>query len=153
MPPKPRSHHERFWAFVPDRPADGCWLWQGSRMPRGYGKFGVTAKESQYAHRLAYIFAKGPISDGLQIHHTCRVTACVNPEHLLAVTGVENMSYELGRQVYGTHNRGKTHCQHGHPFNEENTYYNQNHRRGWVTRTCRMCRRLQRREQRRRAAL
>lgn len=151
MPPKSRSHHERFWAFVPDRPADGCWIWQGSRMPRGYGKFAFKG-ESQYAHRLAYIFAKGPIPNGLELHHTCRVTPCVNPEHLVPVTGAENMRYELGRTVYGVRNREKTHCHAGHAFNYDNTYYYDY--KGSVGRSCRTCKRYQMRmyRQRRRAA-
>lgn len=45
----------------------------------------------QYAHRLAYERAKGPIALGAQIDHLCRVRECVNPDHLEVVTQTENV--------------------------------------------------------------
>jgi hypothetical protein len=50
-----QSIAERFWACVPDRPADGCWLWAGYRA-RGrtdrYGRLGI-GKRPEGAHRIS----------------------------------------------------------------------------------------------------
>jgi hypothetical protein len=42
-------------------------------------------------YRRYYEQAKGPIPDGLVIDHLCRVSLCVNPDHLEAVTEAVNV--------------------------------------------------------------
>ena len=37
-----------------------------------------------------YEFANGPIAEGLEIDHLCRVRHCVNPDHLEAVESKVN---------------------------------------------------------------
>jgi hypothetical protein len=64
---------------------DGCWLWRGRIAPNGYGTIG-----KEYAHRVAYERARGPIPAGMELDHLCRVKACVNPDHLEVVTKSEN---------------------------------------------------------------
>lgn len=54
-----------------------------------------------YAHRLAYIEAKGYIPEGLTIDHLCRVRNCINPEHLEAVTFLENIRRQNKPNVCG----------------------------------------------------
>jgi hypothetical protein len=39
-----------------------------------------------YAHRLSYEHWVGPVSEGLELDHLCRVRSCVNPKHLEPVT-------------------------------------------------------------------
>ena len=42
------------------------------------------------AHRYYYSQAKGKIPDGYHVDHLCFVPSCVNPDHLEAVTPIEN---------------------------------------------------------------
>ena len=98
-------------------PAEGtCWLWGGAIGPKGYGAFGLGPRGSGCVrpHRFAYEHFVGPIPDGLQIDHLCRVRHCVNPDHLEVVTNAENTRRGLkGRLVIE--------CAQGHPYNEANT--------------------------------
>ena len=107
----------------------GCWLWLGTTKPYGYGNFAYMG-ESWRAHRFSYEHFKGPITKGLEVDHLCRVRSCVNPDHLEAVTHLENV--RRGRADYNKH---KTHCPKGHPYNVENTRIY----KGW--RKCRTCHR------------
>ena len=110
----------------------GCWLWIGTCSSHGYGLL-----QKQYAHRISYIHFKGPIPNGLQIDHICRVRSCVNPDHLEAVTAQENKRRGEGIAVQ---NARKSHCISGHVFNENNTYI-RTHPSGRQTRQCRICKR------------
>lgn len=64
----------------------GCWIWAGAVDANGYGRAG-----SEYAHRLAFTQRHGPVPIGHVIDHMCRVTQCVNPDHLQAVTHKQNL--------------------------------------------------------------
>lgn len=102
-----------------------CWIWQGSINPDGYGK-----RSGKYAHRIMYEKHIGAIPIGLQIDHLCRITSCVNPAHLEAVTHTEN----IRRRVFVT----PPICVHGHPFDATNTYRPP----GSTRRQCRVCNRI-----------
>jgi hypothetical protein len=65
-----------------------CWIWQLANT-KGYGTCVLDGKRL-YVHRINYERAKGPIPDGLMLHHKCEQTFCVNPEHLIPVTRVEH---------------------------------------------------------------
>lgn len=107
---------ERFWSKV-DKSGD-CWLWTAGRTSLGYGQFSISRKPL-LSHRFAYILLVGPIPDGLQLDHLCRVRHCVNPKHLEPVTGAENTRRGVGPSAA---NARKTSCVNGHAFTEENTY-------------------------------
>ncbi len=127
--PKPRPPIDRFLAKV-DKQADGCWLWTGFLHSNGYATF-YTGTRKQMAHRFAYEYYVGPIPDGLQLDHLCRVRSCVNPEHVEPVTSRTNLL--RGHTVTAAH-AAKTECPQGHPFDEVNTYI---HPTG--SRRCREC--------------
>lgn len=81
-----RGHANR--KNIPDYTVDdnGCWIWQrGLNSFSGYGMLG-----RQWAHRVVYEREFGPIPEGLELDHLCRVRACVNPVHLEPVTKNEN---------------------------------------------------------------
>lgn len=62
-----------------------CWIWQRAITDSGYGVLwddgGI-----RYVHRLSCELTHGPIPPGYEVDHLCRVRACVNPDHLEAVT-------------------------------------------------------------------
>ena len=99
---------DRFWAKVDRGGPDECWLWTAHIDRDGYGRF-----ERIGAHRWAYEFAIGPIPDGMQIDHLCRVRRCVNPAHLETVTLAENV---LRGQGVTAQQARQTHCKRGHPL-------------------------------------
>lgn len=129
---------DRFLIKV-NRVESGCWEWTAARMQNGYGRFRVGSqvdgsRRQVLAHRFAYEEFVGPIPEGLEVHHVCRNRACVNPEHLRAVTHRENL---LDGDTFAAANVAKVECPKGHPYDEENTYRNPN----TGHRLCRACHR------------
>lgn len=67
-----------------------CWIWQRATSRHGYGC--TTVKYRRLPAHVVYYEARfGRVPDGLEIDHLCRVKACVNPDHLEAVTHQENV--------------------------------------------------------------
>ncbi|MEV7013475.1 HNH endonuclease [Streptosporangium sp. NPDC051022] len=123
-----RDLNARFWNKV--NKSEGCWLWAGGLDSHGYGTIKVSGRKYG-AHRWSYEYLVGPIPDGLELDHLCRVRRCVNPAHLEPVSHREN---SLRSNSLAAANAVKTHCKNGHEFNETNTYYWGGHRQ------CRVCR-------------
>lgn len=117
-------------ATYADRP-DDCWLWPGGLNTKGYVTTMFEGRRIQ-AHRLAYELLVGPIPEGLRLDHLCRVRHCLNPAHLEPVTDRENALRGVG---ICSINARKTHCSHGHPYDDENTLP----RVGSRGRYCRAC--------------
>lgn len=105
----------RFWAAITMEPNCGCWLWMAGTT-RGYGVISHNRKK-KYAHRLAHELFKGPIPNGYQIDHLCRVIACVNPAHLEAVSPKTNV---LRSEAPTAKFARRTHCERGHPLSGKN---------------------------------
>ncbi len=119
-----------------------CIEWTGTRNEKGYGRRSIGGKMVG-AHRVAYETAKGIIPDGLEIDHLCRNPGCVNPDHLEAVTHSENCLRGNQGDYAKEQAAQRTHCPHGHAFDEANTY-----RDGNGHRKCRACGRANQRRYR-----
>jgi hypothetical protein len=119
-------------SFSPE-PMSGCWLWFRAQNSLGYGNV-YYEKRYRPAHRVVYELCKGEILAGLELDHLCRVTCCVNPDHLEPVTHRVNIL--RGTLLEFNHSRlfKKTHCKNGHELTPENSRYKNGSRACW---TCR----------------
>lgn len=119
----------------------------------GYARIGLR-RRALAAYRISYEAFVGPIPDGLEIDHVCRVRDCVNPEHLEPVTGEENRNREWthARAVGGWPTRpirtGPATCVNGHGLDDSTTYVESG---GY--RRCRVCNRESARRYKAKAAL
>ena len=101
----------RFWSKVnKDGPTPAhcpelgpCWPWTGSTSGRGYGRFAIDGTLKDYAHRVAWELANGPVPKGPQVLHKCDNPPCCRPDHLFAGTLQDNLSdmVRKGRQRKG----------------------------------------------------
>ncbi len=119
------SLEQRLWLrTVVDRA--GCRLWMGNRNKWGYGAISDKG-QARSVHRVSYSLFVGPIPEGHEVDHLCRVRNCWTPDHLEAVTKVEH-----GRR---SQNATKTHCPEGHEYGGVNLY---EYKGGRYCRKCRV---------------
>ena len=122
----------------------GCWIWMKCVLSCGYGQI-VIARKPRSAHRTSYEVFRGPIPEGLQLDHLCRVRSCVNPDHLEAVTARENTLRTDGPTA---RNARLTHCKRGHEFLLDNVKRRPSRP---TERACRTCEIMAARDARKRA--
>lgn len=72
-------------------PNTGCLLWTAALDTYGYGQFKFQGR-NRLAHRHAFERARGPVPEGMELDHLCRVRCCVNPRHLEAVPHRTNVA-------------------------------------------------------------
>lgn len=114
---RPRTDEQaRFWSHVnKSEEVDGCWEWTGSKNAKGYGRFRLNGGLTMTAtHRLAYIWANGPVPAGLVMDHLCENRCCVRPSHLEAVTNKWNVT--RSRRSMPFQMAARSHCKNGHAF-------------------------------------
>jgi hypothetical protein len=73
---------------------DACWIWQGAKLPDGYGLVTVGTAPNRLrllAHRIAWVVATGePLVGDMTVDHLCFQPSCLNPRHLQAIPRTEN---------------------------------------------------------------
>ena len=76
----------------------GCWEWKFGLNHDGYGWMHFEGK-STTAHRVAYKLCIGKIPKDQVVRHVCHNRKCVNPEHLLLGTQLDNIAdmVKIGR--------------------------------------------------------
>ncbi len=121
-----------------------CWLWAGAKSVDGYGQKHANGATVS-VHTESYKAHVGPIPDGLEIDHLCRVRACYNPAHLETVTHAENMRRA---NLVRTYERGDV-CVHGH---QKDGVRSDAGSRGGSRRYCKTCERTRARRRRATAA-
>lgn len=131
---------ERIWAKI-QVAGSGCWIWQGATGGSSTHRYGVAVLDGKLrlVHRHMYHVFVAPLEfipgqrTESHVHHECRVTRCVNPDHLKLLSVAEHI---------GQWHRDKTHCPAGHPYAEHE------YERPTGARDCRKCAGLRAKEKR-----
>ena len=84
----------------------GCHIWVGTVTVNGYAQARLDNRW-KYVHRAVWEHYKGPIPEGLQIDHICKIRNCCNVDHLRLVTPRVNTL--LSDSITAIHIR-KPHC-------------------------------------------
>lgn len=149
--PIPQNLALRFWSKV-DRSGgqDACWPWTAGRNESNYGRMWIGSKADGTWRKVGAHVIAWSLTNERQptafILHKCDNPPCCNPSHLFEGTQTDNMRDAAAKGRLnaprpsisgdGNHQRQKTHCRHGHAYDEINTR--------WLadgTRQCRLCNR------------
>lgn len=100
----------------------------------GYCQIKINGKKA-LCHRFTYARDVAPIPPGLVCDHLCRNRRCCNPLHIRLVSRKTNNTENFNRPA------PKSHCDHGHPFDQANILRDKH---GY--RKCRACKNQRRRK-------
>ena len=89
-----------------------------------YGRLTRKGK-SMPAHKYMYEKKHGQVPEGMELDHLCRVTLCVNPDHLEAVTHTQNMrrasntrlTMDIANEIRDDYAQGATQVQIAKEYN------------------------------------
>lgn len=94
-----------------------CWLWnRGISKRDGYGYVSI-GDVNRSVYRVVYVLVNGPLPEGFQVDHLCRVRACIRPTHLDGVTLRVNT---LRSENIAAKNARKLFCKNGHELGPNN---------------------------------
>lgn len=118
---------------------DDCWDYRSRWKPTPYGYIRVRGlredKRMRALHVITWESIHGPVPEGLELDHLCRLRWCANPNHLEPVTRRENVR----RGLSGVLRVPETRCKRDHDLS--NAYVTPAGRR-----QCRECQRARNRE-------
>lgn len=120
---------DRLWAKVNKGDVNECWVFNGSKDAKGYGRI-IVDGSTKLAHRMMYIVVNGDISNELIVMHTCDNPPCCNPNHLKIGTRADN---NADRENKG---RGKYSSGDDHPNIALKEYQMQDIRRKYAEKGC-----------------
>lgn len=98
---RPRvSIEHRLLSNVEQVTESGCWIWTLALSHNGYGLIGTGNGPKRNhlgrVHRVSYELYRGPIPEGMQLDHLCRVRCCANPWHCEIVDNNTNVMRGVG---------------------------------------------------------
>ena len=79
--------------------SSACIEFTGCKDARGYGRQTVDGV-SDRAHRHSYRKHHGPIPKDMVVRHTCDNPPCINPDHLVLGTQLDNMQDAVKRKRF-----------------------------------------------------
>ncbi len=72
-----------------ERRDDGCLIWTGAKLPKGYGQIRI-ARQTKQVHRVMWEGHHGAIPPGMFVLHSCDTPACCEITHLRVGSAAEN---------------------------------------------------------------
>ena len=79
-----------------------CWIWNGANDGKqhltngGYGRISYRNKTCQ-VHRVSFVLWNGKLTPKKHVDHICNNRLCCNPNHLAAVTNLQNQRLKIKR--------------------------------------------------------
>lgn len=79
-----------------------CWIWSGAINTDGYPRLYRNGNGNIKGHRYVYESLKGEIPKDFVVRHVCDNILCLNPDHLIIGTQLDNIKDRVERKR--THN-------------------------------------------------
>lgn len=89
---------QRMDAETHPEPNSGCWLWAGAVDEFGYGRIRTGGRSKTRTHVLSYQRHVGPVPSGKVVRHRCDMPSCINPDHLIIGTHLDNVQDRVDRK-------------------------------------------------------